>query len=61
MLASYLLDTDNVFEEFIITENFSLFQDLNDMPEGLLMFWPFVLQQYYQLSQHLITGFLVTA
>ena len=39
-----LLDTDNIFEEFVIAESFSLFQDLNDMPEHLLMFRPFVLQ-----------------
>ena len=39
-----LLDTDNVFEEFVITENFLLLQDLYDMPESLFMFRPFVLQ-----------------
>ena len=39
-----LLDTDNVFEEFMIAENLSLFQNLNNMPEGLLVFRPFVLQ-----------------
>ena len=47
-----LLDTDNTFEELMIAENFSLFQDLYTMPD-LLMFWPSVMQ-------YLIAGFLFT-
>ena len=45
-IATYtlLLDTDNIFEEFVITEDLPLLQDLYDMPESLFMFRPFVLQ-----------------
>ena len=54
-------DTNDIFKEFMIAECFTLLQDLHDMPECLLLFWPFVLQQHDQLSQHLVTGFLSTA